>query len=64
MYLTMEDANKKCCPVMTRVDKNESIASDKSIKCIGSNCTMWRWKPCMREPYSLGYCGLASKPDE
>jgi hypothetical protein len=64
MYLTEEDVKKKCCPVMTRVDKNEPIVSDKIIKCIVSNCIMWRWKRDMREPYSLGYCGLASKPEE
>ena len=64
MYLTEEDAKKKCCPVMTRVDKNEPIVSDKIIKCITSNCIMWRWKHSMREPHSQGYCGLVSKPDE
>jgi hypothetical protein len=64
MYLNEEDAKKKCCPAMTRIDKNEPIVSDKIIKCIASNCIMWRWKMNMREPYSQGYCGLASKPEE
>ena len=64
MYFTEEDAKKKCCPMMTRVEKNEPIASDKIIKCIASNCIMWRWKQDMRKPYSLGHCGLARKPDE
>jgi hypothetical protein len=49
---------------MTRIDKNEPIVSDKIIKCIASNCIIWRWKSDMREPYSQGYCGLASKPEE
>ena len=64
MYLKEEDAKKKCCPMMTRIDKNEPIVSDKIIKCIASNCIIWRWKRDMREPYSQGYCGLASKPEE
>jgi len=50
MYLTEEDG-KKCCPMMTRVEKNEPIASDKIIKCIVSNCIMWRWKQDMWKPY-------------
>ncbi len=50
MYLTEEDG-KKCCPMMTRVEKNEPIASDKIIKCIASNCIMWRWKQDMWKPY-------------
>ncbi len=64
MYLNEEDAKKKCCPVMTRIDKNEPIVSGKIIECIASNCVMWRWRIDMQEPYSQGYCGLASKPDE
>ena len=64
MYLNEEDAKKKCCPVMTRIDKNEPIVSDKIIECIASNCIMWRWRINMQEPYSQGYCGLASKPEE
>jgi hypothetical protein len=64
MYLKEEEAKTKCCPVMTRVDKNESIVSDKIIKCIASDCIMWRWRQSMREPSSQGYCGLSSKPEE
>ncbi len=37
MYLNEADAKKKCCPVMTRIDKNEPILNDKIIKCIASN---------------------------
>ncbi len=64
MYLKEEDAKTKCCPVMTRIDENEPIVSDKIIKCIASDCIMWRWKKSMQEPPSQGYCGLSSKPEE
>ncbi len=64
MYLKEEEAKKKCCPVMTRIDKNEPIVSDKIIKCIASDCIMWMWRRSMQEPSSQGYCGLASKPEE
>ncbi len=64
MYLKEEDAKKKCCPVMTRIDKNEPMVSDKIIKCIASNCIMWMWKRSTRESHTQGYCGLASEPHE
>jgi hypothetical protein len=64
MYLIEEDAKKKCCPVMTRIDKNELIVSDKIIKCMASDCFMWMWRRSMQELPSQGYCGLASKPEE
>ncbi len=64
MHLKEEDAKKKCCPEMTKIDKNEPIISDKIIKCIASNCIMWRWKRSVRESRTRGYCGLASEPEE
>ncbi len=64
MYLKEEEAKKKCCPVMTRIDKNEPIVSDKIIKCIASDCIMWMWRRSMQETSSQGYCGLSSKPEE
>ncbi len=64
MHLKEEDAKKKCCPVMTKIDKNEPMVSDKIIKCIAANCIMWRWKMSMRESSAQGYCGLASKPEQ
>ncbi len=64
MYLKEEDAKKKCCPVMTRIDKNEPIVSDKIIKCIASDCIMWTWRKSMQESPSQGYCGLSIKPEE
>ncbi len=64
MHLKEEDAKKKCCPVMTKIDKNEPMVSDKIIKCIAADCIMWRRRRSMQESHAPGYCGLASKPEE
>ena len=52
MYLKEEEAKKKCCPVMTRIDKNEPIVSDKIIKCVALDCIMWMRIRSMQEPSS------------
>ena len=50
--------------LMTKIDKNEPMVSNKIIKCIAADCIMWRRKMSIRESYVQGYCGLASKPEE
>lgn len=71
--MTEEEAKLKWCP-MVRVPlafAGTAMANDRSERCIGSACMMWRWYSNeMMMPYlntvvtqaRRGYCGLAGKP--
>ena len=71
MLLTPKEAAEKWCP--------QSMGEDvRWPKCQGSDCMVWRWYPgrfvpsykapsipgeTPRDPPTVGYCGLAGKPE-
>jgi hypothetical protein len=67
MHLTEKQMAEKWCPHVRSdvlgVRERLSCNDDRLGKCIGSNCSQWRW--AWRDAdasKSTGYCGLAGVP--
>ncbi len=59
MILNPEEARKRVCPIRVKV-RGDPIADGY---CIEEKCMAWRWHYEEFIHPTMGYCGLAGKPE-
>ena len=71
--MTEKEAKKKWCPMIrfqigldnaawqgvAYTNRGEEMRPPESVRCITSECMMWRWYTLDKEE---GYCGLGGEP--
>lgn len=69
--MTEEQAHTKWCPMVRTglvagMAVNHHVSGDvhEETRCIASDCMMWRWEYGSKmKQDSVGWCGLAGKPN-
>jgi len=67
--MTEQEAKTKWCP-MAYTNRGEEMRPPESVRCITSECMMWRWNVrgawvngVYDDNYPVeGYCGLGGEP--
>ena len=67
MYLTVEEASTRVCPVIRYCTNENAVGMSNAppimahANCCASGCMSWRWAGGL-EATEKGYCGLAGRP--